>query len=153
MISAELIAELTLNCCVWIFSTSNANSMLGIINPCKAITRLINQDNGIRCLIKQGRIMAHKYSIHWNMACEFIQTNTGACNLHNRTVLPYKWSLTNTIHGVKWIENVITPMLRLVNANNIQLFILCEQGGTRWDTDDVERNLNTALKSPPLPRH
>lgn len=53
------------------------------------------------------------------MACEFIQTNTGAYNLHNRTVLPYKWSLTNTIHGVKWIENVITPMLRLVNANNL----------------------------------
>lgn len=30
-----------------------------------------------------------------------------------------QFCLTNTIHVVKWIVNGITPMLRLVNANNL----------------------------------
>lgn len=39
--------------------------------------------------------MTRKYSVHWNMAYEFIQTNTAAYNSNNGNSLLYKTYIYN----------------------------------------------------------
>lgn len=112
-------------------------TMLWIINPCKAITRLINQNDRIHCLIKRDRLMTHKYSVHWNTAYVFIQTNTATYNSNNGNSLLYKSGPIYTLHVVRWLMNFKKPMRRLVNPNN---WILCRTYCTSVGRDCVLMN-------------